>query len=140
MLNQFFYFVLWHKMDNDVLRLLIVFFLGMFWKLVFCKLQNMKWPSNLTSSVFNRGAWSKWLKAPHIYGMHWHNVSKRALVPSKIRLITTSVLLSQLTLLLLVFWSTRSSSLQMFFKKGVLKNVSIFTGKHLYWNFFLIKL
>ena len=29
-----------------MLRLLIVFFLGMFWKLVFCKLENMRWPSN----------------------------------------------------------------------------------------------
>ena len=33
-LNHFFNFVLWRKMDNDMLRLLIVFFLGMFCKLV----------------------------------------------------------------------------------------------------------
>ena len=34
----------------------------------------------------------------------------------------------------------RSSRLQMFFKKGVLKNIAIFTAKHLCWSLFLIKL
>ena len=34
----------------------------------------------------------------------------------------------------------RSSHSQMFFKIGVLKNFVIFTGKHLYWSLFLIKL
>ena len=34
----------------------------------------------------------------------------------------------------------RSSSSQMFFKIGVLKNFAIFTGKHLRWSLFLIKL
>ena len=34
----------------------------------------------------------------------------------------------------------RSSRSQMFFKMGVLKNFAIFTGKHLCWYFFLIKL
>ena len=29
---------------------------------------------------------------------------------------------------------------QMFYKKGVLKNLSKFTGKHLCWSLFLIKL
>ena len=33
----------------------------------------------------------------------------------------------------------RNSSLQMFFKIGVLKNVAIFEGKHLCWNFLLIR-
>ena len=34
----------------------------------------------------------------------------------------------------------RSSRSQMFFKIGVLKNFAIFTGKHLRWSLFLIKL
>ena len=34
----------------------------------------------------------------------------------------------------------RSSRLQMFFKISVLKNFTIVTGKHLYWNLFLIKM
>ena len=34
----------------------------------------------------------------------------------------------------------RSSLSQMFFKMSVLKNIAIFTGKHLYWSLFLIKL
>ena len=34
----------------------------------------------------------------------------------------------------------RSSRLEMFFKIGVLKNFAMFTGNHLCWNFFLIKL
>ena len=34
----------------------------------------------------------------------------------------------------------RSSCLQMFFRIGVLKNFTIFTGKHLHWGVFLIKL
>ena len=34
----------------------------------------------------------------------------------------------------------KSSLSQMFFKIGVLKNFAIFTGKHLCWNLFLIKL
>ena len=28
--------------------------------------------------------WSKWLKQPYIYGTHWHNITKRALLLSKI--------------------------------------------------------
>ena len=43
---NWFCFVLSCKMDDVMLRLLIVFFLGMFFKLVFCKLENMRWPSN----------------------------------------------------------------------------------------------
>ena len=43
---NWFCFVLSCKMDGVMLRLLIVFFLGMFCKLVFCKLENMRWPSN----------------------------------------------------------------------------------------------
>ena len=123
-LNNFFYFVLWHKMDNNMLRLLIIFFLGMFCKLVFCKLQNIRWPSNVTST-----AWSKWLKPPYIYGTDWHNVKKKG-----------TLLIKNTTILLLVFWSTRSSRLQMFFKIGVLKNVPIFTWKFLCWSLFLITL
>ena len=34
----------------------------------------------------------------------------------------------------------RNSSLQMFFKINVLKNVTNFTGEYLYWSFFLTKL
>ena len=34
----------------------------------------------------------------------------------------------------------RSSRSQMFFKKDVLKNFANFTGKHLCWSLFLIKL
>ena len=34
----------------------------------------------------------------------------------------------------------RGSHLQMFFKIGVLRNFAIFTGKHLCWSLFLIKL
>ena len=34
-----------------MLRLLIVFFQGMFFKLVFCKLQNMRWTHNVTSII-----------------------------------------------------------------------------------------
>ena len=35
---------------------------------------------------------------------------------------------------------SRSSRWQIFIKVGVLKNVAIFTGKHLCWNLFLIKM
>ena len=39
------------------------------------------------------------------------------------------------------FWQGyRSSRSQMFFKIGVLKNFAIFTGRHLFWSLFLIKL
>ena len=34
----------------------------------------------------------------------------------------------------------RSSRVQMFFKLGVLADFAIFTGKHLCWSLFLIKL
>ena len=34
----------------------------------------------------------------------------------------------------------KSSRLQMFFKIDVLKNLAMFTGKHLYWSYFLIYL
>ena len=34
----------------------------------------------------------------------------------------------------------RSSRLQMFFEKSVLKNFANFTGKHLCWSLYLIKL
>ena len=36
--------------------------------------------------------------------------------------------------------NNRSSRSQMFFKIGVPKNFANFTGKHLPWSFFLIKL
>ena len=35
---------------------------------------------------------------------------------------------------------SKAARLQMFFKIGVLKNYAIFTGKHLCWSYFLIKL
>ena len=38
------------------------------------------------------------------------------------------------------FIKNRRSCLQMFFKKGVLKNFALITGKHLCWSRFLIKL
>ena len=62
---NWFFFVLWCKMDGLMLRLLIVFFLDMFCKLVFCKLENMRWPSNIPE-ISNRSVWSKWLKPPYI--------------------------------------------------------------------------
>ena len=34
----------------------------------------------------------------------------------------------------------RSSSTQLFFKTGIIRNFAIFTGKHLSWSLFLIKL
>ena len=34
----------------------------------------------------------------------------------------------------------RSSRLQMFFKKAVLENFETFTGKHLCWSLFLVKM
>ena len=37
-------------------------------------------------------------------------------------------------------WKYRSSRLQMFFKKSILKSFENFTEKHLRWNSFLIKL
>ena len=74
--------------ENWVFRhnLLMVVFLGMFCKLMFCKLQNQrKWDGQvLQPEISNRGAWAKWLKAPYIYGTHWHNIIKRALFLSKI--------------------------------------------------------
>ena len=138
--KSIFYFALWHKMDNDMLRLLTFFFLGMFCNLMFCKLQNMRWPSNVTSIIFNRGAWSEWLNPPYIYGTHWHNVISKG-TP----LIKDTTSQKDLTTYIhycyiFVFWSTRSSRLQMFFKIDVLKNVPIFTGKYLCWSLFLIKL
>ena len=63
-------------MDGLMLRLLIVFFLDMFCKLVFCKLENMRWPSNIPE-ISNRSVWSKWLKPPYIYGTHWHKCHKK---------------------------------------------------------------
>ena len=69
-------------------------------------------------------------------------LQKRALLLSKISPhkndISQLTELTYVTLLLLVFWSTRSSRLQMFFKIGVLKDVPIFTGKHLCRSLFLI--
>ena len=40
----------------------------------------------------------------------------------------------------LYFEMYRSGRLQMFFKIGVLKHFTIFTGKHLSWRLFLLKL
>ena len=48
---NWFFFVLWCKMDDVILRLLIVFFLGMLCKLMFCKLENMRWLSNVTWNI-----------------------------------------------------------------------------------------
>ena len=44
------------------------------------------------------------------------------------------------SLFVIVFWGSRSSLSQMFFKIGVLKNFANFIGKHQCWNIFLIKL
>ena len=33
----------------------------------------------------------------------------------------------------------KKQPLEMFYKKAVLKNISIFKGKHMYWSPFLIK-
>ena len=43
---NWFCFVLSCNMNGVMLRLLMTFFLGMFCKLVFCKSENMRWPSN----------------------------------------------------------------------------------------------
>ena len=51
---DWFFFVLWCKVDDVMLRLLIVFFLGMFCKLVFCKLENIRWPNNVTWNIQQR--------------------------------------------------------------------------------------
>ena len=130
-----------------MLRLLIVFFLGMFWKLVFRKLQNVRWIRNVTLILCCRGAWSAWsklLKPPYIYRTHWHCITKK--YTSLIKNITSQKLHLTIytanlhTLLLLVFWRSISSRLQMSLKIGVLKNVSTFTEKHLSWSLILIKL
>ena len=42
----------------------------MFWKLVFCKLQNIRWQINITAETSNRDPWSKWLNPPNSYGTH----------------------------------------------------------------------
>ena len=39
-----------------------------------------------------------------------------------------------------IYGESRSSRSQMFFKIGLLQNFSNFTGKHLGWSLFLIKL
>ena len=39
-----------------------------------------------------------------------------------------------------IFESVQKQPTEVFYKKGVLKNFAIFTGKHLFWSFFLIKL
>ena len=118
--KSFFYFVLWHKMDNDMLRLLIVFFLGMF-----CKLQNMRWTRNITSIICCRGACSAWSKLVKPLDNLWH---PRALLLSKISAHKNDISqLTQLTyipiLLLLLIGFLKYQKQQMFFKIGVLKNV-----------------
>ena len=50
----------------------IVFFLVMFWKLVFCKLQNMRWPSNVTWNIQQR-CFVKMAKAKHHL---WHPLTQ----------------------------------------------------------------
>ena len=73
--------------ENWIFRhnLLMVFFQGTFCKVVLCKLWNQRtWDSQVSESEMpNRGAWSKWLKSPYIYGSHWHNITKSALLLSK---------------------------------------------------------
>ena len=44
-------------------NLLMVFFLDILWKLVFCKTHNMGWPSNITWNIKQR-CLVKWLKPP----------------------------------------------------------------------------
>ena len=85
---------------------LVVFSLGIFCKLVFFKLQNMRWPSNVTWNI-NWCPCSKWLKPPNIYRTHWYSVTKRVLLLSKIPLPKNGTQNKwHLTTTLLVFWST----------------------------------
>ena len=83
----------------------------MFCKLVFWKLQNMRWPSNVPE-ISNRGAWWKWLKPPNIYGAYWHSVTKRGLLLSKTPPPKNSTQHKwHLTTTLLVFWGTTNTLL-----------------------------
>ena len=65
---NWFCFVLSCKMDDVMFRLLIVFFLVMFFKLVFCKLENMRWPSNNLKHL-TEVLRSKWLNGTQY---KWH--------------------------------------------------------------------
>ena len=106
-------------------NLLMAFFIGIFCKLVFCKLQNQKtWDDQVISTeISNRGAWPKWLNPPYIYRTHWHNTTKRVLLLSKIprHKMTPNInrtsqkwhlkKLASQNLTLLVFWSTTNTLL-----------------------------
>ena len=89
-----------------MLRLLIVFFLSMFYKLLFCKLQNMRWSSNVTSIIFN--TLHLWHALTQCYKKGYSSYQKYHL-----KKMTSCNLHA---LLLLIFWSTRNSRLHMFFK------------------------
>ena len=52
-------------------------------------------------------------------------------------MITVTSDFSKKSFFIIIF---RSSCLQMFFKRGVIRNYAIFTEKHLCWSLFLIKL
>ena len=86
----FFFFVLRHKMDNEMLRLLIVFFLGMLWRLVGV-LQSTKYEiTSITCCRIACSAWWKLLKPSYIYGTYWHYVTKKS--SSHIKNITSQKL------------------------------------------------
>ena len=62
----------------------------------------------------------------------------RTVVPQTLK--TTRFVFSLLLQISLMSEECRSNCLEMFSKIGVLKNVATFTGKHLCWSLFLIKL
>ena len=68
------------------------------------------------------------------------NLIFHKLLINYLNLIEESIKKQLLTGVLKLFEKIKSSHQQMFFKIGVLKNFALFTGKHLCWNFFLIKL
>ena len=93
--------------ENLIFRhsLLIVFFVDMFCRLVFCKLQNMRRPSNVQRALTE--GLVKMAKPPNIYGTHWHSVTKRALLLSKVPPPKNETQHKwHLAATLLVFWST----------------------------------
>ena len=51
-----------------------------------CSANCRTWDGEVTEPEISiRGAWSKWLNPPNIYGIHWHSVTKTTLLLSKIR-------------------------------------------------------
>ena len=90
--------------------LLVVFFLGIFCKLVFCKLQKMRWPSNCNCNCRHLVKMAE--VTSNICGTHWHGVTKRALLLSKKPPRKNDTLHKwRLTTTLLAFWSTTNTLL-----------------------------